>query len=189
MTKAELRSVYNQKRQSLTVEQQNIMDDLLLIQFQRIPLPFVTIVHSYLYSKTHLEIDTTNILRYLQFVNPDLIVAVPKISKSTEHLQHLVITEDSVFEENKYGINEPVAGEAIDPLEIDLVLTPLLAFDTRGFRVGYGKGFYDRFLTACRPDVIKVGITYFEAEDAISNINEHDIPLDFCITPENLYEF
>lgn len=189
MTKAELRSIYSQKRRSLTVEQQNKMDDLLLIQFQRIRLPFITTVHSYLNSKTHLEIDTTNILRYLQFINPDLIVAVPKIYKSTEHLRHVAITENSVFATNKYGIDEPVEGPIIDSLDIDLVLTPLLAFDTEGFRVGYGKGFYDRFLAACRSDVVKVGLSYFEAEDKISNINEHDIPLDFCVTPEKLYKF
>jgi 5-formyltetrahydrofolate cyclo-ligase len=189
MTKAELRSIYIQKRRSLTIEQQNKMDDLLLIQFQRIRLPFITSVHSYLNSKTQLEIDTTNILCYLHFANPELVVAVPKIYKSTEHLQHIVITEDSLFEINKFGIDEPVEGSIIDPLEIDLVLTPLLAFDAKGFRVGYGKGFYDRFLAACRNDVIKVGLSYFEAEDEISDINEHDIPLDFCITPEKLYEF
>ncbi len=189
MTKAELRTSYISKRRSLSAAQQNKWDDLLLIQFQRIRLPFINTIHSYLSSQTLREIDTTTIIRHLQFINPNLVVTVPKIYKSTDDLQHIAITENSVFEINKYGIEEPIDGALIDPVNIDLVLTPLLAFDKKGFRVGYGKGFYDKFFAGCRPDVIKIGLSHFEAEEEISNINEHDIPLNYCVTPERLYQF
>ena len=73
--------------------------------------------------------------------------------------------------------------------EIDLVLVPLLAFDKNGYRVGYGKGYYDKFLSNCRPDVIKIGLSFFDAVDEIEDIDDYDLPLNFCVTPQRLYDF
>ena len=69
-------------------------------------------------------------------------------------------------------------------------MLPLLAFDKKGYRVGYGKGFYDRFLLNLKEDALKVGLSLFEVEDdLISDINSYDIPMDICVTPEILYTF
>ena len=65
----------------------------------------------------------------------------------------------------------------------------MLAFDTRGNRVGYGKGFYDRYLPACRPDCIKLGFSYFDPVDSVDDAHEFDVPLDLCITPNRTYVF
>ena len=70
-----------------------------------------------------------------------------------------------------------------------MVLTPLLAFDKKGNRVGFGKGYYDKFFSQCRSDVIKIGLSFFEAEDLIDDINSYDIPLNFCVTPQTVYRF
>ena len=75
------------------------------------------------------------------------------------------------------------------PKKIDVVFVPLLAFDSKGHRVGYGKGFYDRFLNECRKDVITVGLSFFEAEDEFIEANETDVPLDYCVTPLKVYSF
>jgi 5-formyltetrahydrofolate cyclo-ligase len=69
------------------------------------------------------------------------------------------------------------------------VLVPLLAFDESGYRVGYGKGFYDRFLQQCRKDVLTVGFSYFDAIDKIEDTHQFDVPLNYCITPHRIYEF
>ena len=87
------------------------------------------------------------------------------------------------------GIIEPVKGEKVAAGEIDLVVTPLLAFDKRGYRVGYGKGFYDKFFQQCKSNVIRVGLSFFDAEEVIDNINPHDVPLHYCITPQTVYTF
>ena len=84
---------------------------------------------------------------------------------------------------------EPISHETIDPQMIDLMIIPLLAFDQQGNRVGYGKGFYDRYLTKCKKDVIKIGISYFEPVMAISDCNEQDQKLTMCISPTQNYFF
>lgn len=70
-----------------------------------------------------------------------------------------------------------------------MVLVPLLSFDRRGHRVGYGKGYYDRFLRKCRPDCQKVGLSIFEPIDEISDANENDEPLDAAVTPTATIRF
>jgi 5-formyltetrahydrofolate cyclo-ligase len=70
-----------------------------------------------------------------------------------------------------------------------VVFVPLLAFDKKGHRVGYGKGFYDRFLSDCKPETIKIGLSFFEAEESISAILPSDIRLDFCVTPTEIIVF
>ncbi|MDR9457609.1 MAG: 5-formyltetrahydrofolate cyclo-ligase, partial [Salegentibacter sp.] len=72
---------------------------------------------------------------------------------------------------------------------LDLVFIPLLAFDKTGNRVGYGKGYYDRFLDSCKPGVIKIGLSFFEAEEEIKEMFETDVALDYCVTPNRVYQF
>jgi 5-formyltetrahydrofolate cyclo-ligase len=80
-------------------------------------------------------------------------------------------------------------GISIDAGLIDMVFVPLLVTDREGHRVGYGKGFYDKYLKQCRPDCLKVGFSYFDPLDAIEGKDEFDVPLDLCITPNKVYVF
>jgi len=101
----------------------------------------------------------------------------------------LLFDDEVELVDNAFGIAEPSAGEIVEPGEIDLALVPLLAFDQHGYRVGYGKGYYDKFLSQCREDVIKIGLSFFEPVDEIGDINQFDIPLNYCVTPQKVYEF
>ena len=80
-------------------------------------------------------------------------------------------------------------GEEISPKSIDVVFIPLLAFDNQGNRVGYGKGFYDKFLSECREDVLRVGVSFFPSEEKIIDVLQTDISLQYCVTPEKNYFF
>jgi 5-formyltetrahydrofolate cyclo-ligase len=73
--------------------------------------------------------------------------------------------------------------------KIDVVFVPLLAFDKKGHRVGYGKGFYDKFLSECKPETIKIGLSFFEPEELISDVFEDDVTLNYCVTPNGVYAF
>ncbi len=189
MTKKEARKFFKEKRLSLTVGDRNRFDDLILIHFQQLQLPDLFYVHTYLAMKEQREIETDHLLHYLEFRNPELKIVIPRMDHTSNELLHIEYDELVDVMKNEWGIHEPVNGNLVDEQQIDLVFVPLLAFDEDGYRVGYGKGFYDKFLAKCRPDVIKVGLSYFEPIPRISDRAQFDIPLNYCVTPQRVYEF
>lgn len=189
MQKKEARQYFRQKRNELSATEKMKLDDLLLIQFQKIDFPFFSLVLSYYPIDEKGEINTFIITDFLRFKNPGLAIAYPKITGATSMMQAIVCDDEAAFEPNAYNILEPASCETVDPLAIDMVLVPLLAFDTRGYRVGYGKGFYDAFLQQCDPDCLKVGLSYFEPVDRIDDAAHFDVPLNLCITPQKAYVF
>ncbi len=190
MLKQELRKIYKQKRLGLSATERLMLDDLLLIQLQRLAFDNnVGVVMSFWPFEKHGEMNTHLYTRYMEHAIPGLQVAFPVIDFALNEMHAVLVNDDTDFAENKYGIAEPEDGEEVSPEDIDVVLVPLLAFDKEGFRVGYGKGYYDRFLKKCREDVITIGFSYFEPVDKIEDSNQFDVPLNYCITPHKLYEF
>ncbi|MEO6916760.1 MAG: 5-formyltetrahydrofolate cyclo-ligase [Chitinophagaceae bacterium] len=189
MTKKELRKIYRGKRDQLSPADLNRMHDLLLINFQQYPMGVSEFILSFQPITERKEFNTHLLIDYLLFRIPTLRVAYPVIDDLTNTFQAIEVDEETEYQLNHYGISEPLHGQVIDAYEIDAVFIPLLAFDNSGYRVGYGKGYYDRYLENCRPDVLKIGFSYFEPVSAIDDINEYDVPLNVCITPNRLYEF
>lgn len=189
MTKKEARKIFRQKRSELIFSDIEKKNDLVLMTFQKLPLPYLNCVHSYITSEKLGEPNTSLILRYLLFKYPGLKITAPKVNAVTHTMQHFQITEDDPLKENIYGIEEPVSGILVAPEEIDLVIVPLLAFDLNGNRVGYGKGYYDRFLSECRRDSIKVGLSFFEPVNYIDDVDSFDVPLNYCCTPGQTYNW
>lgn len=187
MKKATLRTIYKEKRKGLSAREIAIFSDLLLINFQKLDLPFINCVHTYLAAED--EVDTWQIIRYLSFRHPGIQICIPRINAESCEIENFIYREDMEIKTNKYGIEEPVNGEKVDAMAIDLILTPLLAFDKKGQRVGYGKGYYDKFLFQCKIDVIKIGLSFFEPVEMIEDTNQFDIPLNFCVTPQKIYSF
>lgn len=190
MTKQEIRKLYKQKRVDLSSSEKLKLDDLLLIQLQR--LSFNNNIHvilSFWPLENHGEMNTHLYTRYLELTIPDVRIAFPVINFNENQMHAVLVDDETEFVENRYGIAEPEEGEEISPEEIDLIFVPLLAFDENGFRVGYGKGYYDRFLQHCRKNVITVGFSYFEAVEKIEDTHQYDVPLNYCITPHKIYEF
>ena len=189
MLKKEARRSYREKREAITHTERMKWDDLILIQFQTLDLPFIDYVMSFYPIEDYKEINTFLITDYLHFKNPNLNICYPKMSEGEGEMQAVICNADSVFESNSHGILEPVDTDTADPQQLDLILIPLLAFDEQGYRVGYGKGYYDRFLKHCREDCLKIGLSYFEAIEAVEDAAEFDVPLDLCITPQRTYVF
>lgn len=185
MDKKTLRKQYTELRETLSEE---LIDDMSLeIANQLIKLSIwdLTYYHLFLPIQKKKEINTQYILSIIQ--GKDKEVLVPKVEQ--EGLKHYLLLESTVLSVNSWGIPEPVEGIEVNPKKIDLVFVPLLAFDSKGHRIGYGKGMYDGFLAQCREDVIKVGLSLFEAEDHFAEVFSTDIPLDYCITPKKVYKF
>lgn len=188
MTKTELRHHYLQKRLSLAKDDidylsQSICDRFFSLKevhekhFFHIFLP---IVHN-------KEINTWPIIKGLWDAGKKVIVPISDFANY--QMTNYFMEEDTVLEENKYGIPEPVDAEVARSENIDIVIFPLLAFDTLGYRVGYGKGFYDKFIRVLRHKVVKVGLSFFAPVEGIEDIAEWDERLDYCITPDQVYIF
>ncbi len=148
----------------------------------------VTSVHTFIRIKKLNEVDTSNIYYKLWSSHPWVRTFAPRTDRLTGRLDNVEFYPTTELVENEWGIREPI-GEDTDPELMDVVVVPLLCFDESGHRVGYGKGFYDEFLSRCRPDCIKVGVNFFPPVERIDDLHDGDIPLDLCITPERAYRF
>ena len=191
MIKSNLRHIYKERRQQLTNTQLATLDDLLLIQFQKLPVDIPALIMTYTPIARWNEFDPQEITDYCYFKNPEQQLFYPLITdvEAVSTMMPVLVSDATIFELSAFGFSQPVNGIEVSTEDIDLVIVPLLAFDEKGYRVGYGKGYYDRFLKKCRKDVIKVGFSYFEPVDAIQDINVYDVPLDYCITHEKIYIF
>lgn len=133
------------------------------------------------------EIDTSNIYFRLWRDHPDVRTFAPRADRLTGQMEAVEFSAATEMAENEWGIREPTTGLPVEPGVIDIVVVPLVCFDLAGHRVGYGKGFYDRFLRDCRPDCLKVGLSYFAPVDRIDDVHEGDIRLDLFVTPDRIY--
>lgn len=189
MLKKEARKLYREKRMKLTEAERSKSDDLMLIQFQTVDLPFLESLLSYWPIEENNEPNTHLFTEFLKFRNPELKIGYPVSDFETMTMQAIATDIHTPFEKRALNIYEPKQGDPIYVDEVDMVFVPLLAFDQDGYRVGYGKGFYDKYLATCRKDCIKAGFCYFDPLDKVDDRNEFDVPLDLCITPQNVYVF
>jgi 5-formyltetrahydrofolate cyclo-ligase len=187
LTKAEIRKLYIAKRKQLSQAEYASLNQELLKQFQQLDFSAVKIIHLFLPIHEHKEPDTFLIRQWLEANHPQITRVFPKADFADHSMQHFADDELLELAINAFGIPEPITGNLVDPIQIDLVLVPLLAFDRQGYRVGYGKGFYDRFLAQCSPDVRSVGLSFFGPVDYISDINPFDRKLSECLTPDQCY--
>ncbi|WP_127846530.1 5-formyltetrahydrofolate cyclo-ligase [Psychroflexus aestuariivivens] len=187
MTKSELRQKYKRLRAEMT--ETEIDNESLKIANKCLELDIWNFeyYHLFLSIKRQKEINTEYILQIIY--GKDGNVVVPKMDISERSLSHFLLTDSTSLKLNDWNIPEPQNGIQVFPSQIDVVFIPLMAFDKIGNRIGYGKGFYDGFLKDCKADVIKIGLSFFSSEDNIIPTELHDIPLDFCVTPDKIYKF
>jgi 5-formyltetrahydrofolate cyclo-ligase len=187
MNKKELRAKYKTLRQELSPDE--IEDKSLAIANRMLQLDVweKTYFHLFLTIEEQNEVETEFILQILAGYDKEIVVAKSKFE--TLEMINYLLTDNTKFQKNDYNIYEPVDGIEVPNTKIDVVFVPLLAYDKKGNRVGYGKGFYDAFLSQCKEDVIKIGLSFFEPEEAIDDVFENDIRLDYCITPTTNYDF
>jgi 5-formyltetrahydrofolate cyclo-ligase len=187
MTKKELRGTYLEKRNLLTQEENELISTQIKQQLfgsfifnrQKISL--------FLPIKNKNELDTYGI--WTDLMNCNCEVYVPLWNQESNTLTHYLFTDQAQLSINQYGIPEPNTGQIIANELLDIVLVPLLTFDKFGYRVGYGKGVYDRFLIECKENTLFIGLSQFDSMEEIDDLNDFDIPLHYCITPNNVYQF
>ncbi|TDU43728.1 5-formyltetrahydrofolate cyclo-ligase [Gelidibacter sediminis] len=187
MNKAALRTLYKLKRQALSIEAIDNGSLEIANQLLKLPIWNASYYHVFLSIAEHKEINTEYILNILSGKDKNIIIS--KSDFKTFKMTNYLLLDNTVIKKNAWNIPEPVDGIVIDSQNIDVVFVPLLAFDQQGHRVGYGKGFYDTFLSECRPETIKIGLSLFDPEDKIDDVFENDVALDYCVTPQKSYIF
>ena len=187
--KKTLRTTYLSKRSALSTTEQAKLNDLLLIQLQKLELPFAQKVLNYVPMEHRAEPNTYLFSHYLSFIIPELVLAYPVTDMSNSSMEAYAVHEDTEFEQKQFGLIEPISRELIAPNRIDIIIVPLLAADQSGYRVGYGKGIYDRYLSRCREDIFKIGFSFVPPVEQILDININDIPLNVLVCPEKIYYF
>ena len=181
MEKKELREIYKQKRNNLTeVEIDNLQENIYQ-QIYSLDLAKVKNIHLFLSLKRFKEIDTQPIINYFREKGKQIVVSKCNFKDNT--LSHFYFDTNIVLELNKFGVPEPINAEKALEKELDLIFVPLLISDKENYRVGYGKGFYDRFLSKCRKDAKIIGLNFFEPIAKITDLHEFDVALDAVIYP------
>lgn len=187
MNKTALRQKYKALRNSLSENQVEEMSLAIANKILALPLWEKTYFHIFLPITEQKEVNTEFILHLLSGKDKEIIVS--KADFATRNMTHFLLTDNTKIKKNQYNIPEPIDGIEVPSNKIDVVFVPLLAFDKKGHRVGYGKGFYDKFLSECKPDVIKIGLSFFEPEELITDVFEGDVKLDYCVTSNEVYFF
>jgi len=186
-SKKELRIEYKNLRKALSFDE--IEEKSLAIANQLIQMPIwnKTYYHVFLPIEEHKEVNTEYILHLLS--GKDKEVLISKSDFETRKMTHFLLTDNTKIKKNEYNIPEPIDGIEVPSSKVEVVFVPLLAFDVYGNRIGYGKGFYDKFLAECKTETIKIGLSFFESVNQIDDVFESDIKLDYCVTPEKIYTF
>lgn len=182
MKKQELRVLYKQKRNNLSVNQIIELQDNIYQQVYSLNYSGVKVVHLFLSLTKFKEIDTQPIINFLRKQNIKIVVSKSNLTDNT--LSHYYLEENTILELNKFGVPEPVNAVKVDEQELDLVFVPMLISDELNYRVGYGKGFYDRFLLKCREDAKFIGLNFFKPIYQIEDSNDFDVPLHQVIYPK-----
>lgn len=189
MIKQELRDLYLRKRKSLSREEIEAQSRLI---FEKLILQFNPIenqkVHCFLSIKHLREVQTDFFIKYC--FEKKIQVFVPKIEGNNMH--SIELTKETELVQNQWKILEPTGKEYVTVNKYDIVITPLLYCDVEGHRVGYGKGYYDSFFLSVmkeNPLVKKVGINFFNPFEKIEDIRNEDIPLDYLVTPSEIFSF
>ena len=184
--KIDLRSIYKKKRAVIENNTLNaaskIIFDLFIKHIGKKKLSIML----YYSSIAHHEIPT---IRWFSKLQTQHNVYVPKVLDNLLDMEAVKWNEKIELEKNKFGILQPISFCYEDAKKLDVIVVPLLCFSETGHRVGYGKGFYDRFLIRCNKEVQKIGISFFEKYEKIDDLTKLDQKLDIIITPSKLIKF
>lgn len=180
MIKNELRRNLKKLRDDIPSDKRKIEEELIAKTLLNSEI-YINAKSLFIYNSFRSEVDTTYIIK--EALN-EKIVGLPVTNSLDHSMEAYEINEDSVFVQDSYGIQIPdtKTSNIINPKEIDLTIVPLLAYDNLGNRLGYGGGYYDRYLPRLREDAIVVGIAYSNQFVEELTVEDFDKKLDYVVT-------
>lgn len=187
-SKQELRSAYRQLRKKLQPSEVEAKSKAIKAQFLKWLSDKSHLQHFHLFFPIDQfnEVNTFYIKDSLEEMDKTLYTS--QVNKGITELDTLKLPKEAAFFLDEWGIPVPQESIMVSPSKIEVVFVPLLAFDRFGNRVGFGKGFYDSYLSKLKPEVLKIGLSFYDPEERIEP-ESHDVRLDYCITPEKVFTF
>lgn len=182
MTKSKLRQHYKKQRKNLSTNTINDWSDKIFNLFLSHFTDSLDHISLFLPIEQFKEVNTWP---FLEKYHANFYLPVV----DNNGLTHIQYESRQQLSLSDWGILEPTYGTKVNANLFDIVLVPLLAYDFKGNRVGYGKGFYDGFLKNCKSNCIFIGLSFFEPEEQLIETIPSDIQLNYCITPEKVYHF
>jgi len=188
LDKSDLRLQYKRRRSQLSTAEleKKSWDIFLNVKAFLDQYPRFKHIHLFFPIVKHFEVNTFPIREHLEKQNA--ILYTSRVLDGPLEMEVLRLNPSTEFMLDTWGIPVPVHYQKTTADQIELVFVPLLVFDMSGNRIGFGKGYYDRFLASLSPSVVKVGLSFFEPEQSIP-ADKHDVLLDFCITPSAIISF
>jgi 5-formyltetrahydrofolate cyclo-ligase len=186
VNKQELRAEALEKRKALPSEYVQEQSLKITNQLFRLDIWMHEVYHTFLSIAHQKEVQTEPLITLLQ--GKDKTIVVPRMNENNE-LDHILLEESTVIAIQRFGVPEPLNGNTISDDQIDVVFVPLLCFDRNGNRLGYGKGYYDRFLSKTKANTLFIGLSLLDVLENDLEPATHDIPLHLAVTPETVYRF
>ena len=180
-----LRKSFKKQRSLLDINQVQGLSKRIFKNLLELNIWEKSFYHLYLSNEINNEVETDEIVNLLFMKNKR--VFVPKMLG--KDLLNIEIDNNTNYSLNQLGIREPISSNQKDANLLEVIFVPLLIFDKLGHRVGYGGGYYDKFLENIKDDVLKIGLSLFDPIDEIQDIEKHDISMDYIITPKRVYDF
>ena len=190
MTKADARTEGRRRRALLSSDDRAFLSLRLAdVFFNELDLTGVQNLNAYYPLAKLSEPDTLMLLHRLNRDRPDIALSIPYLPIEGEDVLPVRWEPEMEMAYGGQGTHAPAKLDKLLYSELDMILIPLLAVDSFGYRAGYGAGHYDRFLAKCRPQARKIGVSFFAPIGTLDDIWEGDIRLDACLTPDGLVVF
>ena len=181
MIKSSIRKKIIKKRKDKYLSSLSIDPDkvLKLIDGLNVKIKIVGAYYPY-----NFEIDTISIIKTLS--KKKFKLSLPKISKQN-HMDFYEWSFEDPLKINTFGIPEPSSKKIVYP---DILLVPLVAFDKKLNRIGYGGGYYDRYISRIlkKKEIITIGLGYSFQQIKEVIINKFDIKLNYIVTEKSIYK-
>lgn len=181
--KQELRESVLQKREAYSEESWRFRSEKILTKILSSDIyKSSQTIHTYVSMNERREVWTDPLINHI--FEDDKMAVVPTVNFSDGTLSHHQILTMEELKANNWGVREPETRRPVDISELDMVVVPMAAGDRAGNRLGYGRGFYDRFLA--QTPALKIGLTFQDFLFDTIPVEEFDVNLDMIITEEEV---
>jgi len=186
VTKADLRKQWLQFRQQLSPEEHAHRSAQIVQHLINWPLlQEAQVIHMFWPMLDRHEVDLRPLWHHLRAQGKQIVLPVMSRHTQLPRLQHIALQSLEMLRQNTWGVWEPIGGATIPVENLDLVIVPALAVDRRGYRLGYGKGYYDAFLQEVQAPTISP--IFQEAQLEALPAEPHDIPVDYIVTEAGVF--